>query len=81
MNERLLNKGKLLELRNKQRELDLQASAMLVTIRTILNPYEESLTLIDTEKALIMMQKLHESVTELKKINTHIKNLEENLYG
>jgi hypothetical protein len=47
----------------------------------VLNPYEEDLTLIDTEKILIMAKRLHELVSTLKELKQKIKKIEEDLNG
>lgn len=81
MNERILLKGYLAEVRKLYKEKDLEASGLLVSIRTLLNPYEDDMTKIDTEKALIMMKKLHECIQELKALKERMAKLEQDLNG
>lgn len=49
--ERLQMKGLLAESKKKYRNLDTEASALVILIRSLLSPLEETLSL-DTEKAL-----------------------------
>jgi len=81
MNERIMIKGMLADTKKKYKDTDLEASGLVVSIRTLLNPYEEDLTLIDTEKILIMAKRLHELVSTLKELNQKIKKIEEDLNG
>jgi uncharacterized phage infection (PIP) family protein YhgE len=81
MNERIILKGMLADTKKKYKDADLEASGLIVSIRTVLNPYEEDLTLIDTEKVLIMAKRLHELVSTLKELKQKIKKIEEDLNG
>ena len=49
--ERLQLKGMLAESKKKYRELDTEASGLILIIRTLLNPYVE-IESIDTEKCI-----------------------------
>ena len=81
MNERIMLKGILADAKKKYKDADLEASALVVSIRAVLNPYEEDLTLLDTEKVLIMSKRLHELVSALKELKQKIKKMEEDLNG
>lgn len=81
MNERVMLKGMLADAKKKFKEADLEASALVVSIRTVLNPYEEDLTLLDVDKALIMMKRLNELVSTLRELKGKIKKIEEELNG
>jgi hypothetical protein len=81
MNERIILKGMLADTKKKYKDADLEASGLIVSIRTVLNPYEEDLTLIDTEKVLTMTKRLHELVSTLKELKQKIKKIEEDLNG
>jgi hypothetical protein len=81
MNERILLKGYLSDEKKRYREKDLEASGLILTIRNLLNPYEDDPTKIESEKALIMMQKLHLVISELKEIKDKILRLERDLNG
>lgn len=50
--ERLQLKGMLAESKKKYRELDTEASGLILIIRTLLNPYVE-IESIDTEKCIV----------------------------
>lgn len=79
--ERLLAQGKLAELKKKFKDKDLSASALLTTARTLLNPYEEDLTLIDIDKALVTVKLLQKTISEMKELKEQIRHLEEALNG
>ena len=76
--ERLQLKGMLAESKKRFRTLDTEASGLILIIRSLLNPYED-VTKIDTEKALVSMQKLNTIQTELKNLEVKIRNLEAEL--
>lgn len=73
--ERLQLKGMLAEAKKSYRQLDTEASGLIILIRSLLNPYEEILKL-DTEKALVSLQRLNEITKEMKTLSEKIKNLE-----
>jgi len=79
--ERVILKGMLADAKKKYKEADLEASALIVSIRNVLNPYEDDLTLIDTEKALVMMKRLNELVKNLRELKNKIRKFEEELNG
>ena len=76
--ERLQLKGMLAESKKRFRTLDTAASGFILIIRSLLNPYED-VTKIDTEKALVSMQRLNTIQTELKNLEVKIRNLEAEL--
>ena len=76
--ERLQLKGMLAESKKRFRTLDTEASGLILIIRTLLNPYED-VTKIDTEQALVSMQRLNTIQTELKNLEVKIRNLEAEL--
>lgn len=81
MSERVLIKGYLAEAKKRLREKDLEASGLLVSIRTLLNPYEDDLTKIEIEKVIVMAKKLSECIEEIKALIAKIEKLEEELDG
>lgn len=81
MSERVLAKGYLAEAKKRLREKDLEASGLLVSIRTMLNPYEDDLTKIEIEKVFVMTKKLSECIEEMKALRAKIEKLEEELDG
>ena len=76
--ERLQLKGMLAESKKRFRTLDTEASGLILIIRSLLNPYED-VSKIDTEKALVSMQRLNTIQTELKNLEVKIRNLEAEL--
>jgi len=75
--ERIQLKGQLAEAKSKFKNLDVEAAALVILIRSLLNPYEENTTKLDTQKALVSMQRLNDIVEELKTLDSKIKKLEE----
>ena len=76
--ERLQLKGMLAESKKRFSTLDTEAAGLILIIRSLLNPYED-VTKIDTEKALVSMQRLNTIQTELKNLEVKIRNLEAEL--
>lgn len=74
--ERLHLKGQLAEAKSKFKNLDMEASGLIVLIRTYLNPFEEDLTKIEIEKALSSVKKLNSIITELKTTKKKVEDLE-----
>ncbi len=75
--ERIQLKGQLAEAKAKYKKLDVEASALVILIRSLLNPYEENTEKLETEKALVSLQRLNEIVVELKNLSSKIQNLED----
>lgn len=76
--ERLQLKGMLAEAKKNFRTLDTEASGLVILIRSLLNPYENILKL-DTEKALVSINRLNDIQAEMKTLKVKISNLEEEL--
>ncbi len=76
--ERLQLKGLLAQSRKSLRALDAEASGQMFVIRSILNPYEEILN-IDTEKALVCLNRLNDIKNEMSALSEKIKKLESEL--
>ena len=76
--ERMQMKGLLAESKKKYRNLDTEASALVILIRSLLSPFEETLSL-DTEKALVSLHRLDSVKNEMKTLSEKIKNLEQEL--
>jgi len=77
--EKMQFQGQLAELKKKFRTLDTEASGLVILIRSLVNPYEEDLTKLETEKAQVSMTRLNSIVTELKTLKSKIEKMEENL--
>ena len=75
--ERIQLKGQLAEAKSKYRTLDIEASGLIILIRSLLNPFEDDTTTQETEKALVSLTRLNEIVTELRRLKKKISELEE----
>lgn len=77
--ERLQFKGQLAESRKKYKNLDIEASGLIILIRSFLNPYEEDVTKLQTDKALNSMQRLNEVRELMLNLKSRIEKMEEDL--
>ena len=75
--ERIQLKGQLAEAKSKYRNLDIEASGLIILIRSLLNPFEDDTTKQETEKALVSLTWLNEIVTELRRLKKKISELED----
>ena len=76
--ERLQLKGMLAESKKNLRTLDTEGSGLVILIRSLLNPYE-NISKLDTDKALVSINRLNDIKTEIKNLEIKIKNLESEL--
>lgn len=74
--EKLQIKGQLAEAKQQFKDLDIEASSLIVHIRNNLNPFEEDITKLNTECALTAMKRLDSINTKLKVLKEKIKKLE-----
>lgn len=74
--ERIQLKGQLAEAKSKYKKLDIEASGLIILVRSLLNPFEEDTTKQETEKALISLTRLNDIVQELKILKKKIADLE-----
>ena len=74
--ERMQFQGQLAEFKKKFKNLDTEASGLVILIRSLLNPYEDDLTKLETEKALASVTRLNQILTEMKFIKTKIEKME-----
>jgi len=72
-------KGRLSDLRKKEKQLDCDASGRIALIRQILDPYEDDVTRIAVDQAALEAKKLEEIVTELRDTRIKIDRLERDL--
>jgi hypothetical protein len=75
--ERIQLKGQLAEAKSKYRTLDIEASGLIILIRSLLNPFEDDTTKQESEKALVSLTRLNEIVTELRRLKKKISELED----
>ena len=76
-NEILKWKGRLAELKKKNKSLDIEADGLIIIIRDVLDPYTDDLKDIDTEKAYIYADRLHKLRSEYMENLSKIKELSE----
>lgn len=77
--ERLQMKGLLSDLQRRAKSLSMEASGLIILVRTILSPYQDDVTLLDVEKALVSMGRLQDIIFELREIKAKIGRLEKDL--
>lgn len=77
--ERLAAKGLLADLRRQVRELDIEASALIASVRQKLSPYEDDLTKLKINEASVSMKRLEKVQAEFIEKSEKIKRIEEDL--
>ena len=77
--ERMQFQGQLAELKKKFRNLDTEASGLVILIRSLLSPYEEDLTKLETEKAVVSTSRLNKIVSEMKSVKMKIEKMEDEI--
>lgn len=63
----------------KYKNLDIEASNQIIAIQQNINPYEDDITLLDTEKALQACERLHEIKLEMLELKPKIAKMEQSL--
>lgn len=79
--EVLLLKGQLAEARRKVKELDLEASGLVIAIRTNVSPYEDDITKLRIPEAMASMRRLLTIYHEMTALKKRIADMEEALGG
>ncbi len=79
--ERMMLKGQLADAEQKREEFDALATSRLLSIRNILNPYEEDITTLSIDRAKVEMDELQKNVADIKALDSKIKKLKEALNG
>ena len=77
--EKMQFQGQLADLKKKFKNFDTEASGLLILIRSLLNPYEEDLTKLDTEKALVSLSRFNNIILELKTLKQKIEKMESDI--
>lgn len=80
MNEMTIFRGQLAEVKNKYNELMIEASGLVILLRNLLNPYAELIDL-KTDQIKISTNRLHQIISEGKKVQAKIKALEAEING
>ena len=75
--ERIQLKGQLSEYKSKYKQLDTEASGLIILIRSLLNPFEDDNSKIDIEKVSVQTIRLQNIILELRLLKNKIKNLED----
>ena len=77
--ERLQLKGLLAESKKRYKKLDCDASGLIFLIRSYLSPYEDDVTTLKVDKALMAVEKLKNTVDEMQSLKEKINSLEVDL--
>lgn len=81
MNERLILKGRLVDINKRLKEIELKADAYISVIREIIDPYGGDFTDFDMEKFMVLAKEFYELYKEAKALKEQKAKLEEALYG
>ncbi len=79
--ELLLLKGQLAECKHRLKDLDLEASGLIISIRSNINPYEEDITKLKVPEARASMKRLYVIYNEMLTLKKRIADMEEALGG
>jgi len=79
--ERLQLKGQLADVKKKYKNLDIEASGLILLIRNIVNPYADEVTSLKIDEAEAAMDRLQKIIHEMRKLKEKIKQIEDALYG
>lgn len=74
--ENMQIKGQLAEARKKFKELDTEASGLIILTRSLLNPYEEDICKLEIEKAVTATSRLNSLVAQMRILKSKIEKLE-----
>ena len=77
--ERVRMRGRLAEYKQQYAGMDISAGSDVIQGRNILDPYEPSVTNLRTHDLLVVAQRLHDTVVEMRDLHKRIKDLEEAL--
>jgi hydroxymethylpyrimidine/phosphomethylpyrimidine kinase len=78
MSEILKLRAKLAQKKHELKSNELEAEALQASIRSILDPFEEIISMNTTE-ALTLMDRLHDTVENMKGIQNIIRKMEKEL--
>ena len=74
--ERIQLKGQLVEAKSTFKKLEVEASGLIFIVRSYLNPYEEDITKLEIEKAVVSINRINEIVQQLTLLKKKIDDLE-----
>lgn len=72
-------KGRIAELRQTLQQKELEASGLIIQIRSLADPYESDMTHIKSDQLSVSSRLLHECVGQIKTITQQLKRLEADL--
>ncbi|HBE44265.1 MAG TPA: hypothetical protein DDW17_02120 [Deltaproteobacteria bacterium] len=79
--EIMMLKGQLADCKHRLKELDLEASGLIISIRATLNPYEDDITKLKIPEAKASMKRLYAIYNEMIILKNRITDMEEDLNG
>ena len=74
--ENMQIKGQLAEAKKKFKEMDTEASGLIILIRSLLNPYEEEVCKLEIDKAGTAMTRLNWIINQMRILKNKIEKLE-----
>lgn len=77
--EILKAKGRIAELKSKIAEKELEASGLIIQIRTFADPYENDMSHIKSGQIRTAANLLDESITTIKTLRSELERLEDDL--
>lgn len=77
--EILRAKGRIAELKSKIAEKELEASGLIVQIRTLADPYENDMTRIKSGQLLAASKLMDECISTLNTLTSELERLENDL--
>ncbi len=79
--EIMMLKGQLADCRHRLKELDLEASGLIIVSRTNLSPYEDDITKLKIPETLASIKRLNTIYNEMVTLKNRIADMEEALGG
>ncbi|GAB4327315.1 MAG: hypothetical protein Kow0037_00770 [Calditrichia bacterium] len=82
MNPEILQlKGQLADLKKKYGNMDIEASGLIIQLRTLLNPYTEDVTELNAEQIRFSAKRLADIIRQMQALKPKINQLQEALGG
>lgn len=79
--EIMLLKGQLADCKHRLKDLDLEASGLIIVIRTNISPYEDDITKLKIPETMASMKRLNTIYNEMITLKKRIADMEEALGG
>ncbi|HBE45732.1 MAG TPA: hypothetical protein DDW17_09920 [Deltaproteobacteria bacterium] len=77
--EIMILKGQIADSKHRLKELDLEASGLIISIRANLNPYEDDITKLKIPEARVSMKRLYAIYNEMVILKKRVADMEEGL--